>query len=153
MKKIYNLSSGITILFLLVIVSQAPAQTNHTQIYSFMKSIGWTLSPDNNFREPTAIEHNKVHYYNFDTSRKYAIVAFTRNSAIKSYDLEALYDNGNLYTHANNNSQGPKPFQKRFNYPMIIFNPTENMKLGLKVNSVPGEPRHYSQVHYMIFYR
>ena len=150
MKKIYTKASVSTILFLLLIALQGNAQTNHTEIYKFMKSIGWNLSPDNNFRAP---EHSKVQYYNFDSNHKYAIVAFPRNKAIKSYDLEALYDNGTLYSHVTNTSKEPKAFQTKFNYPIILLNPTEKMKLGLKVNLEPTDFQYNSQIHYMIFYR
>jgi hypothetical protein len=151
MKKLYNfVVATLTVAAVFLLNLQPQAQTNHTEVSNFMKSLGWHLSPDNDFRSQ---EHSKVHYYNFDSLHKYAVVAFPRNKAIKTYDLQALYDNGSLFTLAKNTTTVTKPFNKKFNYPVILINPLASTKLGLMVHAEPDDPKYYSQLHYMIFYR
>ncbi len=154
MKQINNLVCKAIILLVIIVCSvKASAQCNHSQVVSFMQDKGWVLSADNNFAYANASKHTTLQYYNFDSSRKYAIVAFSRNKDVKDFDLEIQKDNGSLYNKKYNTRLIPQIFNTRFDAAIYCFNPAESVRLGIKITMNSSNPEHSSQCHYMIFYK
>lgn len=154
MKQISNLVCKAILLSMIVVSSvKASAQCNHSQVVSFMQDKGWAISPDNRFEYAKATKQTELEYYNFDSSHKYAIVAFTQNKDVKDFDLEVQKSNGSLYNKKYNTRLLAKMFSCQFDAPIYFLNPGENVRLGIKINVNVSNPEYSSQCHYMIFYK
>ncbi len=152
MKQINNLVCKAVILSMIILCSaKASAQCNHSQVVSFMQDKGWAISADNNFGYAKATKQTDLAYYNFDSSHKYAIVAFSRNKDVKDFDLEVQKSNGSLYNKKYNTRLLANIFP--FDCALYCFNPTESVRLGIRINMSSLNPEYSSKCYYIIFYK
>ncbi len=152
MKQINNIFYKAIILSIIIVCSvKASAQTNYSQVVSFMQNKGWAISADNNFQYAKATKQTTLEYYSFDSCRKYAIVAFSRNKDVKEFDLEVQKGDGEEYTKKYNTYllANILPFKGA----IYCFKPGENVRFGIRINTNSPNPEYSTQCHYMIFYK
>jgi hypothetical protein len=152
MKQISSIVCKAIILLIILISSvKASSQINHSQVVSFMQGKGWAISSDNNFRYAKATNQTTLEYYNFDSCHKYAIVAFSRNKEVKDFYLEVQKSDGQLYSKRYNTHLPANHLP--FKAAVYCFNPGDNQRFGIRINTDSSNPEYSTQCHYIIFYK